>query len=48
MEFVDGFIENLYVRIPWSAILKDPSFVEVRGLKLTVQPKQRHEAGILN
>nr|CAI5847822.1 unnamed protein product [Callosobruchus analis] len=43
MEFVDGFIEKLYLSVPWTSILKDPSYVEVRGLKLTLQPKQRHE-----
>ncbi|CAG9820878.1 unnamed protein product [Phaedon cochleariae] len=44
MEFVDGYIEKLQLIIPWASILKDPSFVEVKGLKITVQPKQRHES----
>ncbi|CAH1999640.1 unnamed protein product [Acanthoscelides obtectus] len=43
MEFVDGYIEKLYLSVPWTSILKDPSYVEVRGLKITLQPKQRHE-----
>ncbi|KAG5882217.1 hypothetical protein JTB14_024728 [Gonioctena quinquepunctata] len=44
MEFVDGYIEKLHLSIPWTSILKDPSFVEVKGLKITVQPKQRQES----
>ncbi|XP_072387744.1 autophagy-related protein 2 homolog A isoform X1 [Diabrotica undecimpunctata] len=44
IEFVDGYIENLYVRVPFMSILKDPSYVEVKGCKITVQPKQRHES----
>lgn len=44
MEFVDGYIDKLYLKVPWSSILKDSSYVEVTGLKLTLQPKQRHES----
>ncbi|KAF5283909.1 hypothetical protein FQA39_LY04729 [Lamprigera yunnana] len=43
MEFVDGYVEELFVSVPWSSLLKDSSFIEVRGLKITVQPKQRNE-----
>lgn len=45
IEFVDGFIDKLFVSVPFMSILKDPSYVEVQGLKITVQPKQRHESG---
>lgn len=46
MEFVDGYLEKLSVNVPWTSLLKDSSFVEVKGLKLTVQPKQRTENGM--
>lgn len=45
LEFVDGFISEMSVSIPWSALLSEASYVEVKGLKLTVQPRQRSEAG---
>ncbi|CAG9863843.1 unnamed protein product [Phyllotreta striolata] len=44
LEFVDGYIDKLFVTVPFMSILKDSSYVEVRGLKITVQPKQRHES----
>ncbi|KRT81121.1 hypothetical protein AMK59_6232 [Oryctes borbonicus] len=43
MEFVDGYLEKLSITVPWTSLLKDSSFVQVEGLKLTVQPKQRTE-----
>ncbi|KAK0093179.1 hypothetical protein PV326_014144 [Microctonus aethiopoides] len=45
LEFVDGFISEMSVSIPWSALLSEASYVEVKGLKLTVQPRQRSETG---
>ncbi|XP_031784416.1 autophagy-related protein 2 homolog A [Nasonia vitripennis] len=45
LEFVDGFVAEMSVSIPWSALLSDSSYVEVRGLRLTVQPRQRSETG---
>ncbi|KAI4468676.1 autophagy-related 2 isoform a [Holotrichia oblita] len=47
MEFVDGYLEKLSINVPWTSLLKESSFVEVKGLKLTVQPKQRTENGIM-
>lgn len=44
MEFVDGYLEQLYVTVPWTSLLSDSSSVEVTGLKLTIQPKQRQES----
>ncbi|KAJ8924233.1 hypothetical protein NQ315_007024 [Exocentrus adspersus] len=44
MEFVDGYVQKIYLRVPWSSILKDGCYIEVTGLKLTIQPKQRHES----
>nr|CAD7441323.1 unnamed protein product [Timema bartmani] len=45
VEFVDGFISEMCVSIPWASLLSDSSFVEVKGLTLTVQPKQRADTG---
>lgn len=41
ISFVDGYISSIEVEIPWSRPLKDNSIVEVEGLMMTVQPKQR-------
>lgn len=43
MEFVDGYIEQMSISVPWSSLLKDSSHIEVRGLNITIQPKQRAE-----
>lgn len=45
LEFVDGYVEKLIVSIPFTAILKESALIEVHGLKLTLQPKQRQECG---
>ncbi|CAK9813594.1 Autophagy-related protein 2 homolog B [Anthophora quadrimaculata] len=45
LEFVDGFVAEMSVSIPWSALLSEASYVEVTSLKLTVQPRQRAESG---
>ncbi|XP_021929227.1 autophagy-related protein 2 homolog B-like isoform X2 [Zootermopsis nevadensis] len=45
IEFVDGYISHMLVSIPWSSLLSDSSFVEVKGLVLTIQPKQRADCG---
>ncbi|XP_011643358.1 autophagy-related protein 2 homolog B [Pogonomyrmex barbatus] len=45
LEFVDGFITEISLSIPWSALLSQASYVEVKGLRLTVQPRQRIETG---
>ncbi|XP_076166580.1 autophagy-related 2 isoform X3 [Ptiloglossa arizonensis] len=45
LEFVDGFVEEMSLSIPWSALLSEASYIEVTRLKLTVQPKQRAESG---
>ncbi|KAL1435283.1 hypothetical protein MTO96_011200 [Rhipicephalus appendiculatus] len=41
VRFVEGFITSIEVAIPWSKPLTDNSVVEVDGLMLTVQPKER-------
>ncbi|XP_017890148.1 autophagy-related protein 2 homolog B isoform X2 [Ceratina calcarata] len=45
LEFVDGFISEMSISIPWSGLLSEASFVEVTSLRLTVQPRQRAESG---
>lgn len=45
IEFVDGYIEEVSVSIPWSSLLKDSSYVAVSGMVFTVQPKQRADSG---
>jgi len=45
LEFVDGFITEISLSIPWSALLCQASYVEVKGLRLTVQPRQRVDTG---
>ncbi|KAK9884101.1 hypothetical protein WA026_005041 [Henosepilachna vigintioctopunctata] len=43
MEFVDGHIGELQMKIPWRTLLKDSVMVEIRGLNITLQPKQLKE-----
>ncbi|KAI5741739.1 hypothetical protein M8J76_016678 [Diaphorina citri] len=43
LEFVDGYIGEMSVSIPWATILRDSSYVQISGMVLTVQPKQRAE-----
>ncbi|XP_075223558.1 autophagy-related 2 [Lycorma delicatula] len=45
-EFVDGYIDKLSVKIPWSSLLTDSSSVEVEGMVLTIQPKERVDTGM--
>ena len=41
IEFVDGFIQELAVTVPWSNLLKENCFFEVKGLTITCQVKKR-------
>lgn len=43
IEFVDGFIRSVTVTFPWFSPLGENSTVELEGLMMTVQPKQRVE-----
>ncbi|XP_014232573.1 autophagy-related protein 2 homolog A [Trichogramma pretiosum] len=45
IEFVDGFVAEMSVSIPWSALLSEASYIEVTGLRMTVQPRQRTDDG---
>ena len=40
IEFVDGFIQELTVTVPWSNLLTDNCFFEIRGLTVTCQVKK--------
>lgn len=45
VEFLDGSIAEVTVSVPWSALLSDSSFVEIKGLCLVVNPKQQNKHG---
>lgn len=45
IEFVDGYIEKIHISLPWTSVFSESSQVEICGMKLTVQPKQRKEDG---
>ena len=41
IEFVDGYIQELAVTVPWSNLLKDNCFFEEKGLTITCQVNKR-------
>lgn len=43
IEFVDGYISSISIMIPWASLLSESSIVEVQGLMMTIQPKQRSQ-----
>ena len=43
INFVDGYISELTLSVPWNFILKENVFIEINGLMVTVKPKQRVE-----
>lgn len=45
IEFVDGFLAEISVSIPWATLLTDSIFIEVTGLQITIQPRQRVDNG---
>ena len=45
VEFLDGSIAEVTVSVPWSALLSDSSYVEIKGLCLVVNPKQQNKHG---
>lgn len=40
-EFIDGFVAEITVTVPWSSILNDATYIEVKGLSLTIRQKER-------
>ncbi|XP_041093961.1 autophagy-related protein 2 homolog A [Polyodon spathula] len=45
LELVDGFVGSISVSIPWAALVTENCTVEVSGLQLTCQPKNRTTQG---
>lgn len=41
VEFVDGYIQELSVTVPWSNLLKENCYFEIHGLTITLQVKKR-------
>ncbi|XP_076267231.1 autophagy-related 2 isoform X1 [Rhynchophorus ferrugineus] len=42
-EFVAGYIDKIHISVPWTSIRSNSTQVEICGLKVTIQPKQRKE-----
>ena len=45
LEFVDGFVSEVLVSIPWSALMTESGYVQVTGLRLTAQPRPGTNCG---
>ena len=45
LQFIDGLVEEMSISIPWLSLLTEASYVEIKGLRLTVQPRKREETG---
>lgn len=45
IEFIDGYMEEISVSIPWSSLFTDSIYIEVSGMQITIQPRQRVENG---
>lgn len=43
LEIVDGFINQISVSVPWTNLIQSSTEMEIQGLEITVQPKQRME-----
>ena len=41
VQVVEGFVGNITVSIPWSALVSDNTKMSVTNLEITVQPKNR-------
>ncbi|KAJ8309402.1 hypothetical protein KUTeg_014276 [Tegillarca granosa] len=47
VEIVDGYINEISVAVPWTSLIQKSTEMEIYGLELTLQPKQRcHNASI--
>lgn len=40
VKFVQGFVSEIKIRIPWKDLLKDSTTIVVKGLALTFTPEQ--------
>ncbi len=41
IEFVDGSLEEITFAVPWSTILQDSCEIQIKGLRIIIQPKNR-------
>ena len=47
-ELVEGYIESIEVGVPWTALLNDNCTMNIKGLELTIAPRQpRTDSGWL-
>lgn len=47
LEIVDGHMQDITLKVPWSNVFKDDSILKVDGLSLTLQPRTRTEPGVV-
>lgn len=45
LEFLSGSIEFVSIFIPWTSLLSENTVIEVKGLNLVFQPKERPQDG---
>ncbi|XP_006901527.1 PREDICTED: autophagy-related protein 2 homolog A [Elephantulus edwardii] len=45
LELVEGFVESIEVAVPWASLLTDHCMVNVKGLQLTLKPRQGSGSG---
>ncbi|XP_062621343.1 autophagy-related protein 2 homolog B-like, partial [Saccostrea cucullata] len=43
LEIIDGFINQICVSVPWTNLIQSSTELEIQGLELTVQPRQRSQ-----
>ncbi|XP_052105810.1 autophagy-related protein 2 homolog B-like [Mytilus californianus] len=43
LEVVDGFIHEISVSVPWTCLIQKSTELEITGLEITLQPKQRNQ-----
>lgn len=44
-QFIDGSVDEMSISIPWLSLLTEPSYIEIKGLRLTIQPRKREDTG---
>jgi autophagy-related protein 2 len=45
LEIIDGFINQISVSVPWTTLIQSSTEMEIQGLELTIQPRQRSQNG---
>ncbi|XP_022329168.2 autophagy-related protein 2 homolog B-like [Crassostrea virginica] len=43
LEIIDGFINQISVSVPWTNLIQSSTEMEIQGLEITVQPRQRSQ-----